>query len=94
MDMEKPIITVNQRYRNTIKDTKTYPGADCDTDHNLLVSTIKFKLKTLTKKRKNRYELDFESAKNSNKIQENIQRDLYLKYISKDQNIDHLWRKI
>lgn len=44
-------ITVNRRFRNIIKSTKTYPGADVFSDHNLLVATVKLKMKRCVKKR-------------------------------------------
>jgi len=40
-------ILVNQRFRNAVRSCKTYPGADCNSDHNLLVTNIVCKMKTL-----------------------------------------------
>ncbi len=41
-----------------IKSAKTMPGADCGTDHELLVATIQVKLKkTKTPEIENRYNL-------------------------------------
>lgn len=42
-------ILINQRFKNMIKRTKTFPGADCGSDHNLLVSYIELKLKKTIK---------------------------------------------
>ena len=46
-------IFFNDRFRNCIKQTKTYPGADMDSDHNPVVVEINMKLKrtNATKKR-------------------------------------------
>ena len=30
-------ILINQRYRNSVKNSKSYPGADIDSDHNLVM---------------------------------------------------------
>ena len=38
-------ITINRRFRNAIHQAKTYPGADCNSDHNLLVATVEIKRK-------------------------------------------------
>ena len=38
-------ITINRRFRNAIHQAKTYPGADCNSDHNLLVATVEIKMK-------------------------------------------------
>ena len=42
-------ITVNQRFRNTFRQVKGYPGADCASDRVLLVCQIQVKLKKLKK---------------------------------------------
>ena len=43
-------ITVNRRNRNSLLDVRVCRGADVDTDHYLLVGTIRIKLKTVAKK--------------------------------------------
>uniref|UniRef100_A0A8D8VL77 Craniofacial development protein 2 n=2 Tax=Cacopsylla melanoneura TaxID=428564 RepID=A0A8D8VL77_9HEMI len=40
-------ILVNQRYRNSCKMAKTYPGADISSDHNLLAADFRIKWKKL-----------------------------------------------
>ena len=42
-------IMCNKRYKNGIKDVQTYPGADINSDHCLLVAKTKFKLKNVKK---------------------------------------------
>ena len=37
-------VTVSQRLRNSVKITRTYPGADCNTDHQLLAARIPLRL--------------------------------------------------
>jgi len=44
-------IMVRQRYRNSIKNSRTLPGADADTDHNLVAMTVHLQLKFIKKKR-------------------------------------------
>jgi hypothetical protein len=38
-------ILVKHRFRNSVKDVHTLPGADIDSDHNLLVAKIGTRLK-------------------------------------------------
>ena len=38
-------IVCKTRWKNSIKRVTTLPGADCGTDHNLLIADIKIKLK-------------------------------------------------
>lgn len=42
-------ITVNQRFRNAVQQVKGYPGADCASDHVLLVCHLQVKLRKLKK---------------------------------------------
>ena len=46
-------ILIDKRFRNGMINTKTLPGADCNSDHNLLMSKIKIKLKSTSKAVKN-----------------------------------------
>lgn len=40
---------VKQRYKNSVKNAHAYPGADADSDHNLVAMKVKLKLKRITK---------------------------------------------
>ena len=42
-------ILCSQRWRNSIQSTKTRPGADCGSDHELLIAKFRLKLKTVGK---------------------------------------------
>ena len=44
-------ITINERFRNAIRQAKSYPGADCDSDHNPVISKlyIRFRRKKVAK---------------------------------------------
>ena len=49
----------SQRWRSSIQSTKTRPGADCGSDHELLVVKFTLKLKKVRKTRRPyRYDLD------------------------------------
>ena len=39
----------SQRWRSSIQSTKTRPGADCDSDHELLIAKFRLKLKKIGK---------------------------------------------
>ena len=52
-------ILCSQRSRSSIQSTKTRPGADCGSDHELLITKFKIKLKTVGKTtRPFRYDLN------------------------------------
>ena len=49
----------SQRWRNSIQSTKTRPGADCGSDHELLMAKFRLKLKKVEKTaRPFRYDLN------------------------------------
>ena len=43
-------ILIRHRYRNSVKQCRTYPGADIGSDHNPLIAKIKIRLKRATPK--------------------------------------------
>ena len=43
-------ILIRRRWRSSVKVTRTYPGADCGSDHQLLVAEIRIKLKSMKRK--------------------------------------------
>ena len=52
-------IICSQRWRDSIQLTKTRPGADCDSDHNLHIAKFRLKLKKVGKTtRPFRYDLN------------------------------------
>lgn len=57
-------IIINKRYQNSVKSVKTYPGADILSDHNLLLSKIKIRLKK-TRKRNPQKRLDTQRLKDN-----------------------------
>src|SRR3981081_4163613 len=42
-------ILVRQRFRNSVKNAKSYPGADVYSDHNLVMMNVEVKLKKVKK---------------------------------------------
>ena len=45
-------ILVKQRYRNSAKNSRSYPGADDDSDRNLVMAKIQLKRKNYQERRK------------------------------------------
>ena len=41
-----------KRFRNTLRQVRTYPGADIGSDHNPVVASVEIKLKRLKKREK------------------------------------------
>ncbi|XP_026467799.1 craniofacial development protein 2-like [Ctenocephalides felis] len=70
-------IIVKNRFRNSVKDVKTFPGADIDSDHNLLTVDIETKLKNIRKMGKRRQRWNLENLRN-NKIV--VRREMETKF--------------
>jgi len=73
-------ILVKKRFRNQVKESRSYPGADIDSDHNLLMmkSNLKFK-KIVTRKFSDRWPI--------NKLKEEKANDKF-KELTNDININ------
>jgi hypothetical protein len=92
---------INERYKNSIKNAYTYPGADINSDHILLVMKMKLKLKI--PHRKNRQEkadlqlLKIEDIRTQYTIDVKNRYDILLKEepdqsINHTETIDRQWR--
>ena len=63
-------ITVNRRYRNTIRDIHTHPEADCNSDQNVFVENIKVKLQKLKQHKFTSPKLDLKSLEKEKEVKE------------------------
>jgi hypothetical protein len=70
-------ILVKQRFRNSVKDVQTQPGADIDYDHNLLVAKICTRLKRIMRLQKRKPVWDLEKLQaQRQKAQESLEEKL------------------
>jgi len=53
-------IFVKHRFRNSVKYVQTLPGADIDSDHNLLVAKVRTRLKKIIRFQKSKTRWDLE----------------------------------
>ena len=51
---------MKHRFRNSVKDVQTLPGADIDSNHNLLVAKVRTRLKKIIRFQKSRPRWDLE----------------------------------
>lgn len=64
-------ILVQKRFRSCIKDIRSFRGADCDSDHFLLVAKFRLKIqsdKSLVNKNSTKINIDSKGRKNSTEI--------------------------
>ena len=60
-------MTINNRFRNSVQQSKSYPGADCGSDHNPVICKLKVRLKKL-KMIKREQQLDYCQLQNNQDI--------------------------
>ena len=83
-------VLYSQRWRSSIQSTKTRPGADCGSDHELLITKFKLKLKKVGKTtRPFRYDLNQIPYDYTVEVR-NIFKGLDLK----DRVPDELWNEV
>jgi len=51
---------MKHRFRNSVKDVQTLPGADIDSDNNLLAAKVRARLKKIIRFQKSRARWDLE----------------------------------
>lgn len=51
-------ILVKQRFKNQVKDSRSFPGADINSDHNLVIAKCQLKFKKLNKEKVKRWPLE------------------------------------
>jgi len=70
-------ILVKHRFRNSVKDVQTLPGADIDSDHNLLVAKFRTRLKKIIKFQKSRPRWDLEQLyAQRQRVQDTLEKKL------------------
>ncbi|XKL68383.1 hypothetical protein PGB90_003874 [Kerria lacca] len=83
-----------KRFRNKVRECKAYPGADIDSDHNLVVMKCQLKFKRIGRKdKKERWNLD--ELKEVKKRQE-FEREVIDKMLGeeREKSIDGEWGTI
>jgi endonuclease/exonuclease/phosphatase family metal-dependent hydrolase len=87
-------ILVKQRYRNSVTNSRAYPGADANSDHNLVVANIRLKLKKIQRgRRKKRWcmeNLESKKIKFQLAVRKNLEKDQH----QKDENANHTWIRL
>ena len=85
-------ITVNRRFRNSIRDILTHPEADCNSDHNMLVGKIKVKLQRLKHHKFTSSKLDLKSLEKEKEVKEKFYKEVEAKMekINENQCVEQL----
>lgn len=60
-------ILVKNRFKNQVKFSKSYPSADCDSDHNLLAMSVNIIIRKKNKRLPKQHTI-FKKQRNSKKV--------------------------
>ena len=87
-------ILVKRKFRSSLLDTRTYRGADCDSDHMLVVGSVRMKLKTsksrVTRSLKPRVDL-----LQKTQIREQYQLEMTNRFsLLEEENLDIGWEEV
>lgn len=88
-------ILINNRYKNSVKSTKTYPGADINSDHNPVVANLNIKMKKIAR-RQNNY-IDCKLLKDpiiQNAVKQQVNECMRNIGIHNEANVDERWTQI
>ena len=89
-------ILSDKRYRNGIKNSKSMPGADCESDHNPVVTRVQIKLKGLRQiKKPDRFNAGIlQDTKMRQEYQTKLDKQLKDNGVSELDDINQIWDKI
>ena len=86
-------ILIDNRYRNGVNNSKARPGADCDSDHNLVVAHLKIKLQRIVRQKQekiNRWNTDLLKEENNRQQFKDLAEEK-LEGITDSLDINSLW---
>ena len=87
-------ILVKHRFRNSLKDVQTLPGADIDSDHNLLVAKVRTRLKKIIRFQKSRPRWDLEKLCAEKQRVQNILEEKLGAIEWESENAEVQWKNI
>ena len=87
-------ILVNQRYKNSVKRSLAYPGADCDSDHNLVMVTVQLKLKKMRGSSKVTRIDNAKLKQNALVYLSGVQSRLYAREFPKGPSVEDEWENL
>ena len=85
---------MKQRFRNSIRNVKTLPGADIDSDHNLLVAEMQTRLKAIKKAGKRKPKLNLERIKSKENNVKEVMEQKCSRIDGITGSVDDNWEKV
>ncbi|XP_008180216.1 craniofacial development protein 2-like [Acyrthosiphon pisum] len=86
-------IMVKNRFKNQVKESRSYPGADIDSDHNLVMMKCELKFKRIMGKKKEIAQWKIKNLRDG-KISKKYNEDTNGVIIEESQNIKERWQNL
>jgi len=86
-------IMVKNRFKNQVKESRSYPGADIDSDHNLVMMKCELKFKRITGKKKEITQWKIKNLRDR-EISKKYNEDTNGVSIEESQNIKERWQNL
>lgn len=88
-------IMVKNRFRNQVKESRSYPGADINIDHNLVMMKCNLKLKKITcKKKMVKWQVKNLKYEKSRKQYSECTNEVTIEDPLEPQNIEERWQNL
>ena len=85
---------MKQRFRNSISDAKTLPGADINSDHNLLVAEVQTRLKAIKKAGKKKPKWNLEQIKSKENHLKEVMEQNFSQIDGVTDSVEDNWGKV
>lgn len=87
--------TINRKYRRTVQDVRVRRGADISSDHELVVATLKLKLRKVRKSIHSRAIYNTEKLKDPDtRIKYNVKIESRFSELTEEEGIDDQWNSM
>lgn len=88
-------ILINNRYKNSVKSTKTYPGADINSDHNPVIAKLNIKMKKIERSQKKCIDTRLLKDPNTHDVvKQEINECMRTINALNERNVDEKWKQM
>ena len=89
-------VLVDKRYINSMHNSKSMPGADCGSDHNPVLATMRIKLQSVRRaKKKAKWNVNnLKKPEIRKEYRVRLDKQIQEQNIDKGTEIDEIWRKL
>ena len=89
-------VLCDKRFRNGVKNSKSMPGADCGSDHNPVVATMKIKLTGIRRTRRlKKWNVEIlQNVEKKGEFQSKLDKQLQDKRVNEMDEIDQIWKTL